>query len=109
MSWMVKLYFWLMHWPVSLKDLFLVHFFSWFVLMIYQMTYIQTLNCLLVIHLFSVLCDKNLPAKDFNDNFQKIHVWTHQWKMSFNPDSLNQEQEVIFFKKHIKTSPPVLF
>ena len=50
--------------------------------------------------LFSVVYDKNLTAKDLNDDLQKMRIWAHQWKMSFIPDLLKQAQEVIFCRKH---------
>ena len=55
---------------VSLKDLFLVYFFSWFISVIYQMIYPQTLNYLLMIHLFFWLYLKKIS----NDGLQKMFL-----------------------------------
>ena len=46
--------------------------------------------------LFSVVHDLNTSANKINDDLKKIEAWAHQWKMSFNPDSLKQAQEVVF-------------
>ena len=43
------------------------------------------------------------------NDLQKIAEWTHQWKMSFNPDLNKQAQEVIFSRKMIKSSHPQIF
>ena len=32
-------------------------------------------------------------------DLQKITVWTHKWKMIFNPDISKQAQEVVFSRK----------
>ena len=46
--------------------------------------------------LFSVVHDVNTSAKELNDDLKKADDWAFQWKMSFNPDSSKQAQEVIF-------------
>ena len=52
--------------------------------MIYQMTYLQIQNYLLVIYLFSlVVRDKNLTNNDL-----KLCYDGYQWKMGFNLDLL---------------------
>ena len=46
--------------------------------------------------LFLVVWDTNLSANALNDELLKINIWAYQWKMSFNPESFKQAQEVIF-------------
>ena len=58
--------------------------------------------------LFSFKRDRNLTAKDLNDEIQKIRIWADQWKMCFNPDHLKQAEEVNISRKHAKSSHPVL-
>ena len=38
--------------------------------------------------LFSVVHDKNISAKELNNDLWKIGNWAYQWKMSFNCDPL---------------------
>ena len=77
--------------------------------MICQMTCPLILNYLLTMRLFFQLyVIKNPTTKDYNDDLQNISNWTCQWKMSFNPDPLNQAQEEIFLQKHTKISQPML-
>ena len=49
--------------------------------------------------LFSVIFDKDLSAKNLNDDLKRIHNWVFQLKMSFNPDPNKQAQEVLFSRK----------
>ena len=58
--------------------------------------------------LFSVIFDKDLSAKNLNDDLNRINNWTFQWKMSFNPDPNKQAQEVLFSRKIQKSSQPSL-
>ena len=58
--------------------------------------------------LFSVIFDKDLSAKNLNDDLNRINNWAFQWKMSFNPDPNKQAQEVIFSRKIQKSSQPSL-
>ena len=39
--------------------------------------------------LFSVIHDKDLSAKNLNDDLNEINIWDFQWKMSFNPIRLH--------------------
>ena len=59
--------------------------------------------------LFSIIHDAKTTAYELNKDLQKIAEWTHQWKMSFNPDLNKQAQEVIFSRKMIKSSHPQIF
>ena len=59
--------------------------------------------------LFSVIFDKDLSANNLNDDLNRINNWAFQWKMSFNPDSNKQTQEVLFIRKIQKSSQPSLF
>ena len=54
--------------------------------------------------LFSVIFDKDLPAKNLNDDLNRINNWAFQWKMSFNPDPNKHAQEVLFSRKIQKSS-----
>ena len=54
--------------------------------------------------LFSVIFDKDLSAKNLNDDLNRINNWAFQWKMSFNADPNKQAQEVIFSRKIQKSS-----
>ena len=42
--------------------------------------------------LFSVAHDKNTSAKELNNDLRKISNWAYHWKMSFNPDPVQQAQ-----------------
>ena len=70
----------------------------------------QTLNSLLVIHLFfSNVKYVNVPTDQLNSDLEKISNWAHQWKMSFNPKPKKQAQEVIFSRKRVKDCHPSVF
>ena len=59
---------------------------------------------------FSVIRNKHLSAQNLNEDLNKINHWAFQWKMSFNPDSSKQAQEVIFSRKlQISIYPPLHF
>ena len=49
--------------------------------------------------LFSVVHDKNISAKELNNDLQKISNWVYQWKTSFKSDTLKQAQELFFHAK----------
>ena len=100
---------------VSLKDLFSVHCFSWYISRI--LIYVKDLSDQLYSNpklfaddasLFSVVHEKNTSVKELNNDLQKISHWAYQWKMSFNHDRLRQAQEVIFSHKMTKTNHPTL-
>ena len=59
--------------------------------------------------LFSVVSKINESANQMNMDLEKISLWAYQWKMSFNPDISKQAQEVIFSKKSVNASYPVLY
>ena len=60
--------------------------------------------------LFSVVRDLNISVNEINDDLKKVEVWVHQWKMSFNPDPLNQAQEVICSRKrNTPHHPDIIF
>ena len=54
--------------------------------------------------LFSLILDKDLPAKHLNDDLNRMDNLAFQWKMSFNPDPNKQAQEVLFSRKIQKPS-----
>ena len=58
--------------------------------------------------LFSV-ASNNESANQMNMELEKISLWSYQWKMSFNPDISRQAQEVIFSKKNVNASHPILY
>ena len=58
--------------------------------------------------LFSVIFDKDLSVKNFNDDLNRINNWAFQWKMGFNPDPNKQAQEVLVSRKIQKSSQPSL-
>ena len=55
---------------------------------------------------FSTVYSTNETADSLNNDLQKISEWAYQWKMSFNPDSTKQAQEVIFSRKLKKPFHP---
>ena len=58
------------------------------------------------ISLFSVEHDINQSGINLNDDWEKISNWAFQWKMSFNPDTNKQVQEVIFSRNLWKSNHP---
>ena len=58
------------------------------------------------ISLFSVEHDINQSGINLNDDLEKISNWAFQWKMSFNPDTNKQVQEVIFSRNLWKSNHP---
>ena len=49
--------------------------------------------------IFSIVQNVNTSASHLNSDLSKTSSWVFQWKMSFNPDSSKQAQEVIFSPK----------
>ena len=39
----------------------------------------------------------DLSTDQLNSDLEKISNWTHQWKMSCNPDPIKQAQKLYFF------------
>ena len=60
------------------------------------------------ISLFSVEHDINQSGINLNDDWEKISNWAFQWKMSFNPDTNKQAQEVIFSRSLQMSNHPSL-
>ena len=58
---------------------------------------------------FSVVKNVKASNTDLNDDLKKIDGWALQWKMSFNPDSNKQAQELIFSRKMQTTNYPPFF
>ena len=59
---------------------------------------------------FSVLKDHVISADDLNHDLGNIRLWTHQWKLEFNPDPTKQATEVLFsYKKSITNHPQLIF
>ena len=42
---------------------------------------------------------QQLSAQKLNEDLNEINHWTFPWKMTFNPDTGKQDQEVIFSRK----------
>ena len=59
--------------------------------------------------LFSVVCDVNTCASDTGRDLKLTSDWTFQWKMSFNPDPSKQPQEIIFSRKTMESSHPIVY
>ena len=58
--------------------------------------------------IFSTVHDINYSASNLNSDLQKISVWAFKWKMSFNPDPTKQAQKVLFSRKMVKPSHPLI-
>ena len=58
--------------------------------------------------LFSVVRDVNTSTKELNDDLKKVNDWAFQRKMSFNPDSSKQAQEVVSSCKSKRSTHPPL-
>ena len=58
--------------------------------------------------LFSVIPDFETSANELNNGLHQINKWAFQWKMSVNPDTSKQAQEIIFSRKTKKNSHPSL-
>ena len=54
--------------------------------------------------LFSIVRDLNTSTNEINDDLKTTEAWAHQWKLSFNPDSLKQAQEDVFSQKRSNPS-----
>ena len=50
--------------------------------------------------------DLNISANEISDKLEEIAAWAHQWKMSFNSDSLKHAHEVIYSRKSNKLHHP---
>ena len=58
--------------------------------------------------LFSIVNDANKSFQNLSNDLCVISNWAYEWKMSFNPDRSKQAQEVIFSRKTLIQSHPVL-
>ena len=76
--------------------------------MTYQLVYHQILGFLQMTLFFSVVHGRTTLVNELNDDLLKIRSLAYQWKMSFNPDSSKQAQEVIFSRKIKKPNHPEL-
>ena len=52
--------------------------------------------------IFSTVYNIKISTSNLNSDLQKVYEWAFKWKISFNPDSTKQAQEVIFSRKLIK-------
>ena len=61
-------------------------------------------------HIFvSVVYDIDTSANDLNHDLEKFSYWTFQWKMKFNPDITKKFQEIIFSRKKVDSTHPVVY
>ena len=58
--------------------------------------------------LFSAVHDIDTSANDPNHDLEKISEWAFQCKIKFNLDPIKQTQEIIFSKKKLFLSTPVV-
>ena len=58
--------------------------------------------------LFTTVQDSNTAANDMNHDLELISKWSHDWKMSFNPDPQKQAVELIFSKRKAEANYPVI-
>ena len=49
--------------------------------------------------LFSVVGNVKETTANLNKDLEFINKWTHQWKMSFNPDPTKMAHKVLFSRK----------
>ena len=59
--------------------------------------------------LFSIVSDLNTSTNEINDDLKTTEACAHQWKLSFNPDSLKQAQEDVLSQKRSNSIILVLF
>ncbi len=59
--------------------------------------------------LFTTVKDPVLAADDMNHDLNRIKLWAHRWRMSFNPDPRKQAVEIIFSTKRVKIDHPAIF
>ena len=53
--------------------------------------------------------DVNTSASDINNDLKLISDWAFQWKRCFNPDRSTLAQEIIFNRKKVKSSHPIVY
>lgn len=58
--------------------------------------------------IFSTIPAVSVSAKNLDLNPKKVADWTFKWEMSFDPDKSKQVKEVIFSRKVVKPSHPVI-
>ena len=88
---------------------YLDHYHFWFTLMICLTIYQQLLSSLQMIRPFFIVQNVNTFANHLNSDLSKISIWSFQWKLSFNPYSSKQTQEVVFSHKLQKTCHPSIY
>ena len=59
--------------------------------------------------IFTVVHDTNAAAVDMNHDLSLINLWSHKWRMSFNPDPIKQAVEVTFSRKRVSLNHPNMF
>ena len=58
---------------------------------------------------FSVVFATDITAEVLNQDLRAVQDWAYQWKMSFNPDSAKQAEQVIFSTKVFKAEHPAIY
>ena len=59
--------------------------------------------------IFSKVINPQYSANDLNHYLDLINKWSHQWKMSFNPDPAKQATEILFSCKKANVIHPEIF
>ena len=59
--------------------------------------------------LFSIVKNPDASAHELNHGLNLISQWTHQWKMSFNPDPSKQSVHVVFSRKSKPIDHPQIY
>ena len=57
--------------------------------------------------MFSTVYHLNISVSHLGSDLKKISHWPYKWKMNFNPD-LSKQAQVIFSRKAVKISRPIL-
>ena len=59
--------------------------------------------------MFYIVKDPDASAHELNHDLNLISQWTHQWKMSFNPDPSKQAVQVVFSRKSKPIDHPQIY
>ena len=81
-------------------------FFLFFGMRSKIITVVRLIPNLMSTFIFLVTSDKDLSAKNLNDNLSRTNHCGFQWKKKFNPDLSKEIQEIIFSSQNSKISEP---
>ena len=59
--------------------------------------------------IFSIVTDISVSTEEINNDLKRISECLYQWKMMFNPDLTKQAQEVIYYRKTVRSFHPQIF